>query len=284
MAYKAEISRRSPAALVLLIDQSFSMSDPWASANASKAQALAFAVNRLIHNAQMLCGRGTAKLRDYFEMSVLGYGADEVRPVLPGSDAARPILPIGEVAAHPLRLEQMPRRDDSGSLTDGSITMPVWVEPTARGGTPMVAALDTARAMLETWCSAHPSSFPPIVINVTDADSTDGDPVAAAERLTSTATADGGTLLFNLHLSSVSSGAVVLPARPDPDWEPVASRLFEASSELPESMARSAADRGFAIEPGARGFMYNAEMTSLVNFLQIGTQAVVPAALGAGDR
>jgi len=40
------------------------------------------------------------------------------------------------------------------------------------------------------------------VINITDGESTDGDPIPDAKALGSMGTEDGATLLFNIHLSS----------------------------------------------------------------------------------
>src|SRR4051794_30555976 len=50
MSYSAEINRATPACLVLLIDQSHSMNEPWGSFG-TRAQALALTVNRLLMNA-----------------------------------------------------------------------------------------------------------------------------------------------------------------------------------------------------------------------------------------
>ena len=55
------------------------------------------------------------------------------------------------------------------------IGMPVWVEPLNEGGTPMCAAMDRAGRIAHSWIQTYPQSFPPIVINLSDGESTDGD-------------------------------------------------------------------------------------------------------------
>ena len=68
MTYSAQISRTNPACLLFLIDQSFSMSEPWAGTDSSKAHELAKAVNRLLGNATLLCSKGDGRIHDYFEV------------------------------------------------------------------------------------------------------------------------------------------------------------------------------------------------------------------------
>lgn len=136
-----------------------------------------------------------------------------------------------------------------------------------------------ATDVVNGWCLAHPDSFPPLVVNITDGESTDGDPRQAAQALQRTGTADGSTLLFNLHLSSNQVNQILLPA--DPAGLPGATAvvLFESSSLLPESLASAAQSQGFAPPPGARGFMYNADAAGIIEFLNLGTRAVTPSGL-----
>lgn len=280
MTYQAEINRTNPACLLLLIDQSWSMSEDWTSAGSTKAQALAFAVNRLLSNSVLLCTKGAGKVYDYFDVGVLGYGQD-VGPVLAGSSRTQPLLAISQVADAPIRVDSIPRKvpDGAGGLVETVSRMPIWLDPTAAGGTPMVHALTLATDVVGKWCLAHPGSFPPMVVNITDGESTDGDPRQAALELQRTGTADGSTLLFNLHLSSNQVNQILLPA--DPAGLPTATAvvLFESSSLLPESLASAAHSQGFSPPPGARGFMYNADAAGIIEFLNLGTRAVTPNGL-----
>src|SRR6267154_1366666 len=51
--------------------------------------------------------------------------------------------------------------------------VPVWVEPVHGYRTPMCQAVAVAGAHVYEWASAHPDSFPPIIINITDGMVTD---------------------------------------------------------------------------------------------------------------
>ena len=117
------------------------------------------------------------------------------------------------------------------------------------------------------------TSFPPVAINITDGESTDGDPSAAAARLQSLGTADGNVLLFNLHLSSTRTAPIVFPDGEVQLPDQFARLLFGMSSALPEMMRRAAADEGYSVSAGSRGFAFNADLVSLVKFLEIGTRA-----------
>ena len=52
-----------------------------------------------------------------------------------------------------------------------------------------------------------------------------------------------------------------------------AKLLFNMSSTLPEHMRSYAQQQGVAVSEGTRGFVFNADMTSIVQFLDIGTRA-----------
>jgi hypothetical protein len=49
--------------------------------------------------------------------------------------------------------------------------------------------------------------------------------------------------------------------------------LFNMSSILPDHMRTYAQQQGIAVSDGTRGFVFNADMTSIVQFLDIGTRA-----------
>lgn len=50
-----------------------------------------------------------------------------------------------------------------------------------------------------------------------------------------------------------------------------ASLLFEISSPLTPYMVEQAQQQGLRVDPGARGYAYNADFATLVDFIRIGT-------------
>ncbi|MGV9414771.1 hypothetical protein ACWDOP_33130 [Nocardia sp. NPDC003693] len=278
--YSAEINRRQPALLLLLIDQSYSMSEPWAQEEGSKADALAAGVNDLLGNAVLLCSKGNDRIYSYFEIGIIGYGTG-VAPALHGTSDTRPILPIDEVARNPRRVDSVIRYvpDLLGEEQPESQYTPIWVDPVTDGATSMRAAFAEAEVLTREWCYAHRNSFPPLIINVTDGASTDGDPSDIGKRIRDLGTDDGNALLFNVHLSSLAAEQVTFPSTDAALLDPNAHMLFEMSSPMPPSMLEAAAALHYAVQTDSRGFLYNADATVVIDFLNIGTRAVTPTGL-----
>ncbi|HEX2040834.1 MAG TPA: vWA domain-containing protein [Acidimicrobiales bacterium] len=276
MPYSAEISRANPACFLFLIDQSESMKNAIGGGDVpmQKAEAVADAVNRLLSELSIKCAKEDG-VRDYFHVGVIGYGA-AVGPIFDGSLAGRDLVPLSEVAAHPARVEERERRvNGRGAIAlKQAVKVPTWFSPVAYGDTPMCAAFDRARSALAAWLADHPGSFPPIVLNITDGESTDGDPSGAAEALRNLTSTDGHVLLFNLHLSSDHSEPVVFPAAEGGLPDDYARLLFRLSSPLPEDMRAAARRHDLSLPQGARGFAFNADISSVVRFLDVGTQVM----------
>jgi hypothetical protein len=175
----------------------------------------------------------------------------------------------------------------------------VWVQPHHNGATPMCEAIMTATKVLTPWVQQHAHCFPPIVMNITDGVSTDGAPQIPARDLLNLKTDDGSVLFFNINISGldeplISSGAPTPPSPKKPQSgsagaskrlvypsdsvklpNEAARSLFEMSSVLPDAMREKALSREVSLEPGARGFIYNATAKDLTTFLEIGTPTKV---------
>jgi hypothetical protein len=273
MSYSAEISRSNPTCFLFLIDQSKSMRAPIGGGQGkSKADAVADSLNRLLYTLVLRCVWGQAVL-DRFHVGVLGYGP-KVGPVLGGPLAGKDLVSVSELARSPLRVEQRMQKidDGSGGQVEQPIKFPVWIEPVAEGKTPMTATLQHASLLLAGFLAEHPSCFPPLVVNLSDGEATDGDPEEPAERLCRLTSEDGAVLLFNAHLSSRTETPLEYPdneeALPD-EW---GRRLFRMSSRLPPPMQQSAKQAGVRVGPETRGFVFNADLASVVRFLDIGTR------------
>lgn len=136
----------------------------------------------------------------------------------------------------------------------------------------MCAAFKEAHIALQNWVSQHPNSYPPTVINITDGESTDGDPTSDAERLKQLQTNDGAVLLYNIHLSSKQAEPVSFPSSEAGLADSYAKQLFNMSSIFPPSVLSAAKSQGFAVNSNSRAFIFNADPVKLVQFLDIGTR------------
>jgi hypothetical protein len=275
MAYQAEISRKNPGCFLFLVDQSESMEDPFGGGEAGrrKAEELATILNKLIHNLCIRCAKSDS-IYDYFHVGVLGYSEASCKPALGGELEGRSLVPISELANKPLRVEDRVKQSDDGAggVIDQTVKFPVWFDPYWKGGTPMCAALKEATQIVQTWCQEHPTGFPPIVINITDGEATDGDLVAEARKLTAVSGDDGSALLFNIHLSSTAGPSIELPGNADKLPDQHAKKLFEASSALTPFMVARATELGMPASDHSRGFIFNAQPLHVIHFLDIGTR------------
>lgn len=277
MAFSAEISRTNPTCLLFLVDQSKSMDGPFGGQpGKKKSEGVADAINRLLQNLVLKCAKAEG-VRDYFHVGVIGYG-HEVSPQLAGTTADQPLVPISVVANNPLRLEQRKRMvdDGAGGLVEQSFRFPVWFEPISGGKTPMNGAVTLARSIVADFIATYPDCFPPLIINLTDGKPTDLNPLDAAVELKSMKSTDGNVLMFNAHLSSSPAPPVCFPGDETGLADKYARLLFRMSSILPPKLMSAARDEGYAINGPARGFVFNADLVSVIRFLDIGTRVAAP--------
>jgi hypothetical protein len=273
MPYTAEISRSNPTCFLFLIDQSKSMLGAMSGAQGkTKAEAVADSINTLLYNLVLRCVWGQAVL-DRFHVGVLGYGLN-VASGLGGVLANRDLVPISELARNPLRVEQrMQKVDDGfGGQVEQPVRFPIWFEPVGGGKTPMCSTFNRASALLAGFLVEHPNCFPPLLINLTDGEANDGNPEEPAGKVRMMSSTDGNVLLFNVHISSKPGTPVEFPDREEGLPDAYARQLFRMSSSLPPTMRQQARQSGLNLHPGARGFVFNADLASVIRFLDIGTR------------
>jgi len=272
MSYSRKLSTANPGCILFLIDQSGSMAGPFAEAGAPpipKAQGVADCVNRLIQELILKCQEGPT-IRERMHIGIFTYGG--------GVQMARALSGPSELNAQPLRSEKRTRLvddfDGAGGLTKRSIEVDfqTWCDPMANGGTPMCEALDLAATHLQAWAASHPGSFPPVIFNITDGESTDGDPSASLARVKGIATDEGNALVFNLLLSDGHGSTVRFPRDSAGVGAPALRTLIEGSSPLPESMRLRAVQLyETPLEEGARGVVLNGSLVDVVKLLDIGS-------------
>jgi hypothetical protein len=277
--YEQTFSRSTPGCVVFLVDRSESMRSQWAGSGLSMAQGAARAINKILLE---LCVKSTKEqggaLRGYFYVGMYGYGLcpssgrEGVESALPGPLAGRGIVPLPELADNPIAVREEPSLDAMPVQSK----IPVWIDPYAGFRTPMCQAIATAGAHLYDWASHFSSSFPPIVINITDGMVTDSPYDGAdlgtwAQRMTTIQTGDGPALLFNIFLSPTPASGVWFPAS-DTGLPQPGPGLFSISSPMPQPMINNARSAQITVQPGARGLVFNADLAMLVKFLEIGTR------------
>ena len=276
--YERDISRRDPGCVVFLLDRSDSMKSTWVNTRETLAQGAARVLNEILLELLFTSQGEPGKARHYFDVGIFGYGirpmagGEGVEPAFGGALAGRTLVALPELWASPIAVREEPSTNPGAPPSK----VPVWVEPVHGYRTPMCEAIAVAGGHIYEWVTAHPDSFPPIIINITDGWVSDSPYDGAtldewAQRLTGIQTSDGPPLLFNIFLSPARGSPVQFPVKarglppPGPD-------LFRISSPLPPLMRSNAAHAGIPVEAGARGFAFNADSQMLISFLEIGTR------------
>ena len=283
--YTQEISRATPACFLFLIDQSLSMEERIAGSGPPKNEQLASAINYWI-NAMIMKATGDAGIKDWMEIAVVGYTTDDQGNPVIGTALGGELtelsrdsfVKISQLQQHPLRVIQKMQQvvdTETSEILEVPVDVTEWLDPVAAKGTPMCFALHTAYQMLDRWISTdnHSDCFPPIVVHITDGETSDGgNPEEYAESIRSLATAHGNVLIFNCHLSMQAADKIVFPGNIEMMPDEFARTLFRMSSVLPSPMMQLATTEGFKLEPNARGFVFNADTVSLLQFLDMGTR------------
>jgi len=277
MSYQAEISRASPTAILMVVDQSTSMSQRL-NGGQSKAAFLADVLNKTLYTIIASCSKADG-VRDYFHVGVIAYSGEDARNGFQGALGEEPLHVVSRLAETPLRVETRTKKvaGPNGDVAEQSVRFPIWFEPHSRGKTAMCAGFDAAIDILQQWCAAHPSAFPPTVLHVTDGHPSDGNPEPMADRLKSLATRDGACLLFNLHVDTGDGEPLIFPNDERVIKDRFGKALFRMSSLLPPHAIEAAARKGYDVRPGARGFVYNAGIEAIADFFDIGTRPAVAA-------
>lgn len=270
MAYSAPVNSASPAFVCIQRDGSESMEDGVLvqGRKTTKAQGCAETANRFFCEVVQNC-HDNGRVRNAFEFCGCTYGNGTLGPLFGGALERERFITVSQLIGNPLRLE---RAAPISGEDHAEVDLPVWVEARAEGDTPMRRAFEETVQLVSEWIATHPAAFPPVVINITDGESTDGSPAEAARALTSLQTLDGNVLLFNVQLSAAGKSPVIFPARPDDLPDRFSRLLFDISSILPDPMAQAARRLGVDVEPGARALICNAGLRDIMTALLTGTQ------------
>ncbi|MFV1968042.1 MAG: hypothetical protein ACC628_21665 [Pirellulaceae bacterium] len=240
-----------------------------------KASGVADAINRLLYGLVYRCTTGAqGEILDRYYVGVIGYGSD-VGSALGGQLAGRGLVPISEIGKKPLRVDTRTKKisDGAGGVIETSVKFPVWLETVADARTTrMCKALTEARKTIEDFVTNCPRAYPPVVINITDGEAKDGNPEPHANALKELATEDGSVLLFNTHISSSNEKPIEFPVSETQLPDKFARLLFRMSSPLPPKMIADAQSMEIQIADGARGFVFNADLVSVIQLLEIGTR------------
>lgn len=288
--YKARVTRKNPCAVVLMLDQSGSMSDEienYYGETKTKSQALAEVVNEFLEIILMKCLKDGI-YRDYFNLLVIGYGNESedgsgVSIVWEGNLEGKDWVNVNELKSSILRTDSMTKKETLpwGKVKETIKTRKIWINPCDDGpSTPMFHAFQLCKEKVQEWAAAHQESFPPIIFNITDGQPTDVDDLEdlgnICNEIKSISTIDGSALLFNCLIADQEETRLpALDEREILEGDDYHLALFDGSSILPQNMKKLAYETFDHDEKyntkEIKGVIINSSMSSLVKLLNIGT-------------
>lgn len=280
MQQEIKINESHPSLIVLMLDQSGSMQEPYGGGKRggapiqSKAEAVAENANMLLMEIVDRCCQGTV-YKHYFDIAVIGYSGKGVYTLLSDN---RWFLSPAEMA---LTVKSKSRIMRKSKALDGSSilyysNLKKWIEPYAEGVTPMHLALDRLCELVYTWQSTHIRYFATTIINITDGELTDANEeqlMAIRAKLDALASDNGAPTLINYHISSSSIEGVMFPTSID-ELPKEAHLLYKLSSALPEIYNKQvAALKGDTdiLDKVYRGITFNLPHGDFMRAIQIGS-------------
>jgi len=265
-------SSATPGYIIFLVDQSGSMSETYTEGK-TRSEFTALVINRTI-NELINTNMDGEKVKDRVFISMIGYGGSSSLAV----DDIRSDY-LSSFADNPLRMEQLKKKvsDGAGGLIEIDEQMPIFIEPTANGLTPMADALSFARELIEGWLQKKPNNPAPIIINISDGMPFTGssineamsNSISVSKEIMNIKSADGNPLIFNCHLGVGQSYSFNENESELSDDQ--AKFLFNISSEIPDSYRNAAVKHDFTIKAKSRVFVSNAKPEMFIKLINFGS-------------
>lgn len=265
-------SSATPGYLIILLDQSGSMTQDYDNTGMTRSEVASLAVDKVIDNIIQKNFAGEAPKNRCF-ISVIGYNHN-VQELCSGW--------LSELDANPLRYDTQNMRipDGNGGFVSVKVSRPVWVEPiTTDGSTNMYGAFVEAKKKVTNWMAAHTDYPAPVIINISDGTPYyDGEEVeecmqetvGVAQEIMRLSNSDGNVLIFNAQIDT-SNGKVVFPADRTSVLQREAQFLFDITSEVPESYKTAAAKNGLPLKEHSRGCIFGANAGQLSQLIDFGS-------------
>ncbi|MDL5514818.1 VWA domain-containing protein [Arenibacter sp. M-2] len=267
-------SSATPGYIIFLVDQSGSMAESYAEGK-NRSEFTALVINRTI-NELINTNMDGEKVKDRVFISMIGYGGSSALAV----DDIRSDY-LSSFADNPLRMEQLKKKvsDGAGGLIEIDEQMPIFIEPTANGLTPMADALSFAKELIEGWLQKKPDNPAPIIINISDGLPYTGDSIDAAmnkaisvsKQIMNINSSDGNPLIFNSHIGDEGAAKCGFEESESELSDDQAKFLFKISSKVPESYKQAAVKQDFKVKAESRGFVSNADPEMFIKFINFGS-------------
>lgn len=278
--YTNSASRKHPGLVILMVDQSNSMSNESVANGKPLAVIAADSINlvlsEMIKNATRPKGDDDEEVRDYQKVIVIGYGGDE--------NCQAQVLVEDYLSQISSKYPKEKRDTIAGRLDIHNI-----IKPVAGYVTPMASAFLLAKLKVDEWKtegSGHdgPEDPSPIIINITDGAPTDNEGYVTEESLSKTyeeaqalmniSFPDGAPRIFNIMISQTDGSEIRFPDNENVlEGDLFAKFLFLISSTVTEDLKARISAVGLGdTNANSKVLLMNVnDPNVLVNILKVGT-------------
>ena len=270
-------SSATPGLLIILLDQSGSMMEPYEGGK-NRTEFASLVVNKVIDNIIQKNFDGDAPKNRCF-ISVIGYNHN-VKELCSGW--------LKDLDESPIRYETLKKKtpDGAGGLVEVEVKQPVWVEPiTHDGATNMLGAFRMAKDLANQWINDNPDFPAPVIINISDGvPYYDGqeprvcmkETTALAQEIMNMSNADGNVLIFNAQIDSVPT--VKYPTSKSELNDEAGQFLYDITSVMPDSYKGAASKNELPVKDGSKVCVFGADGVDLIQLIDFGSSK------GQGDK
>ena len=290
--YDKKITRSEPALIIILIDQSISTNTSMVGNGQEKydiSHVAKMVTDNFLYEALRRCMKGS-EYREYLDLAVIAYGSGQE-----GIRSALPKIPLSDFPFSAVKLQDTWIAKNDSTSQNSIFDKPKfeWIEARSDGDTPMLSAIRKSRKIIEKWLPQHPTSFPPLIINISDGGPTDDSTIlqmymdqrlgdlseteliSETKQIASMGTDNGKCIIANCHISPAKVKEILYPRTVDEAErvDQLAPILFEMSSIIPDELIGIGKSLDLDLEHDARFFIFNGGVDSLIKFMKFGTTA-----------
>lgn len=267
LPYSSIISQKNPAGIFFILNQSYPTKEmvDFSGERMSKAIAEGGIIDKVI-NELILSNTSGGVINDKYNIAVLGYGDYAYSCI-----ETRCVQTLKELQDNPLFVRTIRKETKTRQGTKTiEVKQPTWVKTNSDGEANLYKALKKASEIIENWAEEHESSYPPIVIHITEyryhgAD--DSDMKLMANQIKSIFTNDGNALFFNIIITENNDAVTVLfPCHETEIGESFYGKMYcVMSSTLPLSYNQKITNQhnDTVISRQRMGFLFNVKINEL---------------------
>lgn len=260
--FKQYISSNSPAHIIIILDQSSRMSEPYCN-GMTKAEYVTNQVNEFINNLILMCCNGD-KIKDWFCISLVSHSNNQARIIESKY--------LSEIANNPLKTKKINKKvsDGIGGLVEIEVERVEYIEVVCTGESCLVSAFKCTQDLILGWAKKK-THLSTLIINMSGGYSSEWEITNnIIEDIKSITFNDEQPFLFNLLLDNYSN-ILDFPSLVEIYDKSFTNQLyFGWSSFMSKQMSDSCKRYEFNVRQGSKLYS-NIGIDKVLNLINVGS-------------